>query len=302
MKSLNMAIYPPMKFLCNALRMGPMKWIGVAAFGLMLSGCSRPEIVTISGSTTVLPAVSKAADAYHMQTGQSIVVNAGGSGSGFNQLAQGQTDIGMMSRDITDDEISRFEQHVFTPLAIGRDAVVPVVSSEIYDAGVTQLSFAQIADIYQGRIDNWRELGGPDKAIFVIDKESSTGTRQTFFEIILGDKKPEARGADLVIGSNNEEQTAMTQSDAAIGMLSLAWLNDDVKGVAVVTPAGAVIAPTLANVRNGTYPIARDLNIVVRGDISAKAQKFVDYLLSPKGQAFVQASGYVPVSNISASE
>jgi len=118
----------------------------------------------------------------------------------------------------------------------------------------------------------------------------------TFFEIVLGDKKAEAPGADLVIGSNNEEQTAMTQSDAAIGMLSLAWLNDDVRGVSIVTETGAVIAPNLENVRNGSYPIARDLNIVVRNDISPAAQSFVDYLLSSKGQAFVQDSGYVPVN------
>jgi len=273
-----------------------LKFSAIATFGLFAAACSRPEIVFVSGSTTVLPAVSKAADTYQMETGQSIVVNAGGSGSGFNQLAEGQTDIGMMSRDITSDEIARFKQYEFTPIAIGRDAVVPVVSSEIYDAGVTQLSFAQIKDIYTGRVDNWREFGGPDKAIFVIDKESSTGTRQTFFGIVMGDKKAEAGGADLVIGSNNEEQTAMTQSDAAIGMLSLAWLNDDVKGVAVETPSGAVIAPTLENVRNGSYPIARDLTIIVRNDISPKAQAFVNYLLSPKGQVYVQESGYVPVN------
>jgi len=270
--------------------------LGALALTSALCACSRPDIVSVSGSTTVLPAVSKAAESYQAKSGQNIVVNAGGSGSGFNQLAEGQTDIGMMSRDITDDEIARFEQHVFTPIAIGRDAVVPVVSSEIYNAGVTQLSFAQIADIYQGRVDNWSAFGGPDKAIFVIDKESSSGTRQTFFEIVLGDKKAEAAGADLVIGSNNEEQTAMTQSDAAIGMLSLAWLNDDVKGVSIVTGTGDVIEPNLANVRNGSYPIARDLNIVVRDDISPNAQGFVDYLLSAEGQIFVQASGYVPVN------
>ncbi len=273
-----------------------VKILSLVSALMLMTACSRPEIISVSGSTTVLPAVSKAADAYQSQSGQNIVVNAGGSGSGFNQLAEGQTDIGMMSRDITTDEIARFAQYSFTPIAIGRDAVVPVVSSEIYEAGVTQLSFAQIADIYMGRIDNWSAFGGPDRDIFVIDKESSTGTRQTFFDIVLGDKKAEAPGADLVIGSNNEEQTAMTQSDAAIGMLSLAWLNDDVKGVSIVTESGGVIAPNLENIRNGSYPIARDLNIVIRDDISPKAQAFVDYLLSPNGQAFVQESGYVPVN------
>ena len=294
---LNWAIDRAIKSPPKALPLLPIKWLSLTIFGVLLIGCSRPEIVSISGSTTVLPAVSKAAEAYQMETGQNIVVNAGGSGSGFNQLAEGQTDIGMMSRDITDNELARFEQHDFTAVAIGRDAVVPVISSEIYDAGVRQLSFAQIADIYQGRIDNWSALGGPDKAILVIDKESSTGTRQTFFDIVLGDKKAKAPGADLVIGSNNEEQTAITQSDAAIGMLSLAWLNDDVKGAAIITPAGEIISPSLANVRNGTYPITRDLNIILRGDISPKAQDFVNYLLSPKGQDFVQASGYVPVNS-----
>jgi len=88
----------------------------------------------------------------------------------------------------------------------------------------------------------------------------------------------------------------MTQSDAAIGMLSLAWLNEDVKGVSIVTNSGAVITPTLENIRNGSYPIARDLNIVVRGDISPKAKEFVDYLLSPSGQVYVQESGYVPIN------
>jgi len=153
------------------------KFAGLAACALLFTACSRPEIVSVSGSTTVLPAVSKAAEIYQMKAGQNIVVNAGGSGSGFNQLAEGQTDIGMMSRDITKDELARFSQHVFTPIAIGRDAVVPVVSSEIYEAGVRQLSFAQIADIYSGRVDNWSAFGGPDKAIFVIDKESSSGIK-----------------------------------------------------------------------------------------------------------------------------
>ena len=73
----------------------------------MLAACNSADHISISGSTTVLPAVSKTADSYSMDTGKAVVVNAGGSGSGFNQLAEGQTDIGMMSRDITADEKAR---------------------------------------------------------------------------------------------------------------------------------------------------------------------------------------------------
>jgi len=122
----------------------------------------------------------------------------------------------MMSRDITPEEKAQFPNLSFTPIAIGRDAVAPVISSEIYDAGVKSLSLAEIAAVYRGEIDNWNKLGGPDKAIFVVDKESSSGTRQTFMKVVMGNSKASAPGADLVIGSNNEEQTAITQSDSAI--------------------------------------------------------------------------------------
>ena len=262
----------------------------------VIAGCARPDVVSISGSTTLLPAVSTAAQAYQQQSGASIIVNAGGSGSGFNQLAEGQTDIGMMSRDITDSERANFAQHQFSTIAIGRDAVVPVISSEIYAAGVTEITPAQIAAIYSGKIDNWQILGGPDQAIFVIDKEVSSGTRQTFMQVIMGDAKAQALGADLVIGSNNEEQTALTQSDAAIGMLSLAWLNKDVKGLSLRMDDNRLITPDLDRIRDGSYPIARDLNLVIRQDISPKARAFIDYILSPQGQVFVEQAGYVAVS------
>lgn len=268
----------------------------LAVFTLLLGACSAPEAVKVSGSSTVLPAVSLAAEAYTAQTGTSIIVNAGGSGSGFNQLAEGQTDIGMMSRDITQNELDRFSAIDFTTIAIGRDAVVPSISSEIYDSGVTALTLPQIADIYAGRVDNWSTFGGPDRAIFAIDKEASRGTRQIFMGVVMGDTKAEAPGADLVTGSNNEEQTALTQSDAAIGMLSFAWLNEDVRGLSVILPSGEVIAPSLKNIGNGSFPFVRDLTVVTRENIDSSAQSFVDYLLGPEGQKAVEASGYIKVS------
>ena len=262
----------------------------------LATACSAPERISVSGSTTVLPAVSRAAEHFSAGYGQSVIVNAGGSGSGFNQLAQGQTDIGMMSRDITAEERAQFPNQSFTTVAIGRDAVVPVVSSEIYDAGVTTLSFAQIKDIYAGKVDNWAIYGGPDKAIYVIDKEVSRGTRQVFMKVVMGRSKAAAAGKDLVVGSNNEAQTALAQSDAAIGMLSLAWLNDDIKGLSIKALDGSIATPTRDNISNGSWPIIRDLNIVVREDISPDAQRFVDFLLSPDGQIYVAQSGYVKIT------
>lgn len=262
--------------------------------GIALTACSAPDHISVSGSTTILPTVSKAADAYKMQTGQTIFVNAGGSGAGFNQLAEGQTDIGMMSRDITPNELEKFPGLDFRVISIGTDAVVPVVSSEIYNTGVKALSLSEIASIYRGEIENWSTLGGPDKDILVIDKEASSGTRHTFMDIIMGDKDAAAPGADLVLGANNEEQTAITQSDSAIGMLSHAWINADVRGLAIKTDAG-FIEPTLNNIRSGAFPITRDLTLITRSDIKPEAKAFIDYILSSDGQIFVEQSGYVKV-------
>lgn len=273
------------------------KQYSLLCLAFILAACSAPEAVYVSGSSTVLPPVSKAAEVFSAETGIAVIVNAGGSGGGFNQLAEGQSDIGMMSRNITPGEREAFSGLNFTEVAIGRDAVVPSISSEIYDAGVTSLTIAQIADIYTGDIQNWSEVGGPDRDIFVIDKEASRGTRQVFMSVVLGDPKAEAPGADLVTGSNNEEQTALVQSDAAIGMLSVAWLNDDVRGLAIVLQDGTRVESSIENIRAGDYPFVRDLNVVKRDDLKPAANQFITYLLGPEGQKFVEASGYIGINN-----
>jgi len=254
-----------------------------------LFSCTKKESIKISGSTTVLPAISNAADAYKKTHPDiNIIVNAGGSGVGMNQLGEGKTDIGMISRDITKEEIAKYPNANFNVTAIGKDAVVAVVSSEIYNAGITELTINQLASIYKGEVKNWKELGGPDKDILCVDKEASRGTRHVFMEIVMGDKEAEAPGADLVLGSNNEEQTAIIQSDAAIGMLSNAWLNDDVKGLNIKMTDGTSIDPTVANIVDGSYPITRNLDIVTRGKPTGTIKDFIAYVLGAEGQNMVE--------------
>ena len=264
--------------------------------GLLITSCNKKEAISISGSTTVLPIISIAAENFRKSNPElNIIVNEGGSGVGVNQLGEGKIDIGMVSRDITKEEIEEFPEVDFRPLSIGKDAVVPVISSEIFDAGITSLTLEEIAKIYKGEIQNWKELGGPDKEILVIDKEASRGTRHVFMEMVLGDKEAVAKGADLVLGSNNEEQTAIVQSDAAIGMLSNAWLNDDVRGLSIKMSSGELIKPSLKNILNNKFPITRDLLIVTNGEPNGDVKKFIDYLMGDDGQKIVEEAGYVKI-------
>lgn len=251
--------------------------------------------IKTGGSTTVLPVVAKASERFMaIHPDVNITVNPGGSGVGVKSVGNGLVDIGMVSRSIDDDEIKNFPNVDFNVYVIGRDAVACVISSEIYDAGVKTLSKEQIRKIYFGEIDNWKEVGGPDKKIFCIDKERHRGTRHVFMAYVFGNKKAKAPGADLVSGSNNEEQTKIALSDTGIGMLSYAWINDDVKGVGIEVE-GRIIEPTIENIKSGTYPISRDLNLITSGEPVGIIKDFIDYIFSAEGQKIVKESGYVAI-------
>ncbi len=255
------------------------------------------ERIRIAGSTSVLPIASRAAERFaeEKNAAVSITVNGGGSGVGIQSAGSGRVDIGMASREITPKEKKRFDRNRLKTIVIGRDAVACVVSSEIYEAGVRSLSKQQIRDIYLGRITNWKQVGGPDRDIVVVDKERHRGTRHVFMQYLFGDPGARAPGARLVTGSNNEEQAKIAGSDAAIGMLSVAWMNRDVVGIGI-RESGKVIEPTLENIRSGTFPLARNLNFIVAGEPSGIVKEFIEFLFSPPGRKIVEESGYVPAA------
>jgi len=274
----------------------------VAGILVFITKSGEPEVlaqdstvIRIAGSTTVLPIVSRAAERFQIRNKSvKITVNAGGSGVGVHGAGTRRLDVGLASREITPRENSRYKTIQLNTIVIGRDAVACVVSSEIFHSGVHSLSRQQISDIYLGKITNWRQVGGPDRKIIVIDKETHRGTRHVFMHYLFGKSNARAPGARLVTGSNNEEQAKIAQSDSAIGMLSVAWINDDVIGVGI-REGRQVIQPTLENVRSGRFPIARNLNLITAGEPKGAVAQFVDYLLSPEGQSFVEASGYIPI-------
>lgn len=137
----------------------------------------------------MLPIITLAVEQFETDyPNHSIFVNSGGSGVAINQVGTDQLHIGMISRDLTDEEMSRHPNVDFIKHIIGRDAVLPVVSSEIYNEGITSLSLDEMKKILNGEITNWSQLNGPDRKILVIDKERSRGTRHVFMEVVMGDR------------------------------------------------------------------------------------------------------------------
>jgi len=252
------------------------------------------ERISVVGSTTVLPIVSQAAEMYHkLHPDIVITVSGGGSGVGIASIIQGTAQLGMASRDTSPEEQAQLDGKVDN-IIVASGAVAVVVSKAVYESGVQQLSLQHIADIYRGNIRNWKDLGGMDARILVIDKEASRGTRHVFAKAVLGSSHARAAGASIISGSNNEEQMIVSRSNSAIGMLSNAWLNDKVRGVAVIVD-GKSIAPTMEHIRDGSYPIARSLHVLLPHTASSEAKTFVQFLLSKQGQKVVKDVGYLPV-------
>lgn len=269
------------------------RWFTIILFGSLLSGPLSAATVKIkvAGSTSVLPIVAEAAKQYRALHPELILtVSGGGSGVGVANVERGTISIGMASRPLSESEEKRLAEKVKV-VPIARDAVAVAVSKAVYESGVKQLSLPQIAAIYRGEVRNWREVGGLDAPILVIDKEASRGTRHVFASVVLGNARARAPGATIITGSNNEEQAVISRSDQAIGMLSNAWLNDRVRAVAVGDGADALL-PSSENVAQGRYVIKRDLNLLVPLNSSDEVMEFVDYLLSEQGQSVVQMVGF----------
>ncbi|MCF6324263.1 MAG: substrate-binding domain-containing protein [Gammaproteobacteria bacterium] len=268
-------------------------WIGFLGAGFLLLGplYAATTTIKIAGSTTLLPILSEAAKQYRVtHPDLSLTVSGGGSGMGVANIERGTIDIGMASRPLSEREAERLGASIDV-IPVARDAVAIAVSKAVYKSGVTQLSLAQIAAIYRGEIRNWRELGGLDAKILVIDKEASRGTRHVFATVVLGSARARAPGATIITGSNNEEQSVISRSDQAIGMISNAWLNDRVRAIAVGEGDMAVL-PTIENVALGRYMIKRDLNILVPKGSGDEVKGFVAFLRSEQGQAIVETVGF----------
>ena len=270
------------------------KLIGAILIALILCAFSgttvlAKETVRLSGSTTVLPLGEAGAEAYNAeQSDYQVSVTGGGTGVGMKNIAEGNSDIGMASREVTADEISQFGDK-FNENLIAYDGIVIAVSKQIYDAGVTSLTKDQVMKIYNGEIKNWNELGGPDEEMLVIAREQGSGTRDTFNEDVMGNKAAETPGVNTVVGSNAEAKTAVLGSDKAIGYIGFSYAEDGAVGA--ITLDG--VAPTAVTIKDGSYELARKLYFYTFGDATAGAQAFIEFMVGQEGQKVAEEYGFV---------
>ncbi|MDO9515495.1 MAG: phosphate ABC transporter substrate-binding protein [Syntrophales bacterium] len=246
------------------------------------------ETLVIKGSTTLLPVAQVAAEAYmKLHPGINISLSGGGSGNGIKALIDGSTDIATASRSIKPKEEKLAQEKGVYPVPhrVAIDAIVPVVHPK---NPVTDLSTEQLSLIYQGKIKNWKEVGGEDLKIVVVSRDTSSGTYEVWEEKILHKAKVTPRAQ--LQASNGAIIQTISRNKYAIGYIGLGYLN---KSVRALTVNG--IEATVTTALSGAYPVARPLFMYTNGQPKGTTSGFINFVVSEDGQELVRKEGYVPL-------
>jgi phosphate transport system substrate-binding protein len=255
----------------------------------------QKQTIRISGSTTVLPIVQKAADQYMASHPDAdIQVSGGGSGVGIQAIGAKTVDIGMSSREVTKDEMKKYPSFVVTSVAQDGIAVIVNPANEIQ-----YITLDQIKGIYLGTITKWTQITGANvpgtnNQIVIIGRDSASGTRTYFDETVLLKATPTNKMLEK--NSNGAVLQTIAQTPGSIGYVSIGFVSKDVKPLPIWWNSQQFIAPTLENVKTKTYPISRDLYVITNGKPTGLTGDFIKYILGPEGQKIVADEGYVPLS------
>ena len=240
----------------------------------------------LSGSSTLFPVAKKAAKAFEKKTGKKVAVSGGGSSNGVKNALAGKA-LGMASRKLKSKE----ESSGAVAHTLGLDGIVIVVHK---DNPITGLTTAQIKDIYEGKVKDWKDVGSSKPgAIKAFGPDSSHGTNGAFLSmtkaaedklVYTGRKNVKKIFGDL---ASNKDAIAFS----SYGMYSV---KDRSKAMKLVEVDGK--APSLASIKDGSYPLVRPLNLVTKGEPAGIQKTFIEYILSAEGQKFVQEENYVPIN------
>ncbi|MDD3268491.1 MAG: phosphate ABC transporter substrate-binding protein [Syntrophomonadaceae bacterium] len=237
--------------------------------------------LTIAGSTSVQPFSEVLAEKFREKNSQvQINVQGGGSSQGIEAAKSGAADIGSSSRELKEEEKPGLVEN-----KIALDGIAVIVNSA---NKIGELKMEDVKNIYLGNIKNWKEVGGEDAAITVVCREAGSGTRGAFEEIVM-EKQP-VTDKVIIQNSTGAVRTTVAGDPNAIGFVSLASLNKDVKGLKIDG-----IEPSVENVKNSSYKISRPFLYLTKEQPTGIAKAFIDFVLSDEGQQVIVDEGAIDI-------
>jgi phosphate transport system substrate-binding protein len=260
---------------------------------------SSGNYIENKGSDTIVNLALAWAEKYQAEQPEvRISVTGGGSGTGIASLINKTVDIANASRQIKDEEVAEAKSNGVEPVEhiVAREAIAVIVNPE---NPVSQLTLKQISDIYSGKIGNWSEVGGEDRPIVRLSRETNSGTHVYFLETVLrlGNSKDKTLFSmdTLLLPSSEGIVAEVRQNPNAIGYDGLGYVPKDLKMIAIAKEAGgAYVLPSIATVNDKSYPIARDLYMYTNGEPTGIVKTYLDWILSSEAQQIVADLGFVP--------
>lgn len=284
----------------------------IVLLALIVAGCRSGQTDAADGAPTAASTIENKgsdtlvnlalawAETYiHAYPDVRISVTGGGSGTGIAAMINGTVDIANASRAMKPEEIDAARANGIDPVefVVARDAIAVVVHPS---NPVDGLTLRQISDIYTRKITNWRKVGGEDRPIVLLSRESNSGTYIYFLENVvrLGDKESDLLFSPdtLLMPSSEGISAEVRQNPNAIGYDGLGYVTHDQKMVAVARDADAsYVLPSVQTVNDGSYPISRPLYMYTAGEPTGEIAAYLDWILGD-GQSLVSELGFVPLA------
>jgi phosphate transport system substrate-binding protein len=261
---------------------------------------SPASYIENKGSDTIVNLALAWAEKYQAEHANvRISVTGGGSGTGIAALINGTVDIANASRKIKQEEIDEAKSKGIDPVEhiIARDAIAVIVNPE---NPVSKLTLKQISDMYSGKIKNWSEVGGEDRPIVRLSRETNSGTHVYFLETVLrlGSKTDKTLFSmdTLLLPSSEGIIAEVRQNPNAMGYDGLGYVPKDLKMIAIAKEdGGAYVLPSIETVNDKTYAIARDLYMYTNGQPTGAVKDYLDWIISLEAQKIVADLGFVPI-------
>ncbi len=259
--------------------------LGTMAF----TGCgssSSSQKVSVVGSTTVAEPMEKLGEKYkEVKPEVEIEVQGNGSSAGIKAVSDGTADVGMSSRELSDSEQSLGLKET----VIAHDGIAIVVNPA---NGISDLTLEQVKDIYEGKITNWSQVGGINQDIIVVTREAGSGTRSALEEIVGlqdADKASTITDTALVSEGTGSIMATVASKEAAIGYISLGYMNDTVKGLSIDG-----VVPSAETVKSGEYKISRPLLLLTKESTNENTTDFLNFIVGTEGQEII-AEKYISI-------